>query len=115
MRLRSDWDEALEDIPFELVGKVASACAVAEAGDVERGAAAARHVCRLVGYRVWRCTVQTCSCDKSRVTVTGVVDDGRSQAGRKVLEAATANAWTSAPWHSHADVKYLKLRHSLDI
>ncbi|KAH8641541.1 hypothetical protein IG631_04482 [Alternaria alternata] len=44
MRMRSGWGEALEDIPFELVGKVASACAVAEAGDVERGAAAARHV-----------------------------------------------------------------------
>ena len=43
MRVRSGWGEALEDIPFELVGKVASACAVAEAGDVERGAAAARH------------------------------------------------------------------------
>jgi hypothetical protein len=49
MRVRSGWGEALEDIPFELVGKVASACAVAEAGDVERGAAAAaRHVCLLV-------------------------------------------------------------------
>ena len=34
--------EALGDIPFELVGKVASAGAVAKAGDVERGAAA-RH------------------------------------------------------------------------
>lgn len=43
MRVRSGWGEALEDIPFELVGKVASACAVAEAGDVERGAASARH------------------------------------------------------------------------
>jgi hypothetical protein len=45
MRGRSGWGE---DIPFELVGEVASACAVAEAGDVERGAAAARHVCLLV-------------------------------------------------------------------
>ena len=35
--------EALGDIPFELVGKVASAGAVAEAGDVERGSSAARH------------------------------------------------------------------------
>jgi hypothetical protein len=33
----------LLDVPFELVGKVASACTVAEARDVERGAAAARH------------------------------------------------------------------------
>ena len=32
-----------EDIPFEFEGKVARAGAVAEAGDVERGAAAARH------------------------------------------------------------------------
>jgi hypothetical protein len=31
-------------IPFELVGQVASARTVAEAGDVKRGAAAARHV-----------------------------------------------------------------------
>ena len=34
---------ALSNIPFELVGEVASAGAVAEASDVERGAAA-RHV-----------------------------------------------------------------------
>jgi hypothetical protein len=32
------------DIPFELVGQVASARTMAEAGDVERSAAAARHV-----------------------------------------------------------------------
>ena len=43
MRGRSSWGEALGDIPFELVGKVASACSVAEASDVERSAAAARH------------------------------------------------------------------------
>lgn len=36
--------EASEDVPFELVGQVARAGAVAEACDVERGAAAARHV-----------------------------------------------------------------------
>lgn len=35
------------DVPFELVGKVAGARAVAEASDVERGAAAARHLCKL--------------------------------------------------------------------
>lgn len=34
--------DAVGDIPFELVGKVAGAGAVAEAGDVERGSAA-RH------------------------------------------------------------------------
>jgi len=45
MRGPSGWGEAWRNIPFELVGKVASACAVAEAGDVERGAAAARHCC----------------------------------------------------------------------
>ncbi len=31
------------DVPFELVGKVAGAGAVAEPGDVERGAASRRH------------------------------------------------------------------------
>ncbi len=35
---------ALWDVPFELVGEVARAGAMAEAGDVEGGAAAARHV-----------------------------------------------------------------------
>jgi hypothetical protein len=35
---------ALSNIPFELVGEVAGAGAVAEASDIERGAAAARHV-----------------------------------------------------------------------
>ena len=34
---------ALKDVPFELVGEVASAGAVAEAGDVESGTASARH------------------------------------------------------------------------
>lgn len=34
----------MSNIPFELVGEVAGAGAVAEAGDIERGAAAARHV-----------------------------------------------------------------------
>ena len=29
------------DVPFELIGEIASACAVAEASDVERGTAAA--------------------------------------------------------------------------
>ena len=33
----------LWDIPFELVGEVASAGAVAEAGDVKSSAASARH------------------------------------------------------------------------
>jgi hypothetical protein len=36
--------EPMEDIPFELVGKVARARAVAKAGDVERGSATTRHV-----------------------------------------------------------------------
>ena len=35
---------ALWDVPFELVGEVASAGAVAEAGDVESSTASARHV-----------------------------------------------------------------------
>lgn len=43
----------MEDIPFELIGKVASARSVAEAGDVERSAAAARHGCNLDGCRVY--------------------------------------------------------------
>lgn len=34
---------ALWDVPFELVGEVAGAGAVAEAGDVESSAASARH------------------------------------------------------------------------
>ena len=51
--MRSSGDEAMEDIPFELVGEVASACSVAEAGDVERSAAAARHGCNLAGDRVY--------------------------------------------------------------
>jgi hypothetical protein len=34
----------LGNVPFEFVGEVASAGAVAEAGDVERGTTAARHL-----------------------------------------------------------------------
>lgn len=41
---RMRWSEGERNIPFELVGQVARASAVAEAGDVKRGAAAARHV-----------------------------------------------------------------------
>jgi len=37
-------DEVSKDVPFELVGEVARAGAVAEARDVERSATAARHV-----------------------------------------------------------------------
>ena len=32
-----------QDVPFELVGEIASACAVTEASDIEGGSAAARH------------------------------------------------------------------------
>jgi hypothetical protein len=38
--------EALGNVPFEFVGEVASAGAVAEARNVERGTTAARHGCR---------------------------------------------------------------------
>lgn len=34
---------SVTDVPFELVGKVASACPMAEAGDIEGGTAGARH------------------------------------------------------------------------
>jgi hypothetical protein len=37
--------EALGDVPFEFVGEIASAGAVTEARDVERGATTARHDC----------------------------------------------------------------------
>ena len=40
---RGEGEALSEDIPFELVGQVAGAGAVAEAGNVERGSAA-RHV-----------------------------------------------------------------------
>jgi hypothetical protein len=52
-RKRRRWSrgEASQDVPFELVGKVARAGAVAKAGDVERGSASARHG---VG-KVWPC------------------------------------------------------------
>jgi hypothetical protein len=47
--------------------------------------------------------------------VTGEVDDGRSQADEKVLEAAQQTLGL-APWRFHADVKLLRsLRQSLDI
>jgi hypothetical protein len=42
-RRRSGGIMALWDVPFELVGEVAGAGAVAEAGDVERSTASARH------------------------------------------------------------------------
>jgi hypothetical protein len=70
MRVRSGWGEALEDIPFELVGKVASACAVAEAGDVERGAAAARHACLLVTCGGYIKVIRNLQLRQVEVTVT---------------------------------------------
>jgi hypothetical protein len=46
------------NVPFEFVGEVARAGAVAEARDVERGAAAARHVRCAWGV----CEVCVCGC-----------------------------------------------------
>jgi hypothetical protein len=61
---------ALWDVPFELVGEVAGAGAVAEAGDVERGAASARHVGG-AGIRA------ECGCsDTDAVVETGVRGSG---------------------------------------
>ena len=76
---------ALWDVPFELVGEVASAGAVAEAGDVERSAASARHV----GAGVRR----ECGCSDTdavvetsrgvlRVEVKGWLGDGRQRAAK---------------------------------
>jgi hypothetical protein len=43
MQRRARWRAMDVDVPFELVGEVAGARAVAEAGHVEGGAASARH------------------------------------------------------------------------
>jgi hypothetical protein len=40
---RSAAREAFGDIPFEFVGQIAGACAMAKAGDVQRGASTRRH------------------------------------------------------------------------
>jgi hypothetical protein len=40
----------LGNVPFEFVGEVASAGAVAEAGDVERGTTAARHLVIVLSF-----------------------------------------------------------------
>lgn len=62
---------ALWDVPFELVGEVAGAGAVAEAGDVERGAASARHIAGGAGRRA------ECGCsDTDAVVETGVGGSG---------------------------------------
>ena len=45
VRVDSWTSQSLSDVPFEFEGEIASACAMAEAGDIESGAAAARHVC----------------------------------------------------------------------
>jgi hypothetical protein len=87
MRRRSTWGEALGDIPFELVGKVASARSVAEAGDVERSAAAARHVCNIDVGIVSRIRPGVAKVAVNAWSALGyVVVDGRFQGGQKDLE-----------------------------
>lgn len=56
--------ESLRDVPFEFVGKVAGAGTVTEAGDVEGGAAATRHIgvdqgCVSMQIRVTRRSLET--------------------------------------------------------
>jgi hypothetical protein len=70
----------LRNVPFEFVGEVASAGAVAEAGDVERGTTAARH---LVMEMDWLCNVVLQDLQLRQVAIVGVVVMSKGRADRK--------------------------------
>lgn len=73
------------NVPFEFVGEVARAGAVAKARDVEGGAAAARHVRLMLCLSLWCATTQLAA-ETSRVFV-GVRGGDAEMAMREVTAA----------------------------
>lgn len=78
------------DIPFELVGKIASAGAVAEAGNVE-SLATARHVCWMLRVKQGRyvCAINLATRLQNQWSSSGRCDDGGEEIGD---EAAACEA-----------------------
>jgi len=119
---------ALWDVPFELVGEVASAGAVAEAGDVESSTASARHDVASIKSGMWfRDTDAVVETSRGVLRVEVMARRRSSARGERLEQTELAGPWRephtrhgpgTVPHHrkqTHVRLRYAFIHYPFDV